>query len=192
MKTTPFGFDVSLPSGTPSYFEKHLTRTLSSMKGQFLDIKSFDSALSREDILLYEVYEISRPEEPGEIIQGTSIVHPGVIGNEYYMTKGHFHTILETAEIYYCLQGNGMMVMETKNGDWSVEELQPGRFLYVPPSWAHRSVNTSLEQDLITIFFYPGNAGHDYGTIETTGFRKLILENNGKPTIVDNPRWNVN
>ncbi len=29
------------------------------------------------------------------------------------MTKGHFHTVLETAEIYYTLQGRGYMVMET-------------------------------------------------------------------------------
>jgi glucose-6-phosphate isomerase, archaeal len=189
MKTAPFIYEVSLPLGRPSYFEKHITRSLSSMRGQYQDLKSFNEILSKEDPILYEVYEISRPEIPGEIIQGTSIVHPGKIGNEYFMTKGHFHVILETAEIYYCLQGSGRMVMETKNGDWAVEELVPGRFLYVPPLWAHRSVNTSLDRDLITIFFYPGNAGHDYGTIETNGFRKLILEDNGKPCIVDNPRW---
>jgi len=97
--------------------------------------------------------------------------------------------VLETAEIYYCLQGQGVMVMETPEGDWSVEELRPGVVLYVPPRWAHRSVNTSLEGDLVTFFIYPGDAGHDYGTIEVQGFRKLIVERDGKPAIVDNPRW---
>jgi glucose-6-phosphate isomerase len=38
-------------------------------------------------------------------------------------------------------------------------------------------------------FVYPGNAGHDYGTIETQGFKKLVVEKAGKPDIVDNPRW---
>jgi len=104
------------------------------------------------------------------------------------MTKGHFHTVLETAEIYYCLSGQGAMVMETPEGEWAVEALSPGRVLYVPPRWAHRSVNTG-DEDLITFFAYPGHAGHNYGTIEQHGFRKLIVERDGRPEIVDNPRW---
>ena len=81
------------------------------------------------------------------------------------------------------------MIMETPLGDWSVEELRPGRVLYVPPCWAHRSVNTGATEDLVTFFIYPGNAGHDYGTIEQHGFRKLVVEVNGRPEIIDNPRW---
>jgi glucose-6-phosphate isomerase len=159
------------------------------MKGQYLDQAAYDARLAKEDTLLYEVYELSRPDVAGELIHGISIVHPGLVGSEYFMTKGHFHTVLDTAEIYYVLQGNGKMVLETMDGDWAVEDLTPGIILYVPPKWAHRSVNTSLEQDLITFFAYPGNAGHDYGTIETQGYRKLILHEKGKPIIVDNPRW---
>jgi glucose-6-phosphate isomerase len=60
--------------------------------------------------------------------------------------------------------------------------------LYVPPRWAHRSINTGTD-DLITYFVYPGDAGHNYGTIETQGFCKLVVEQDGKPAIIDNPRW---
>ncbi len=81
------------------------------------------------------------------------------------------------------------MVMETPEGDWAVEKLVPGSVLYVPPRWAHRSVNIHADEDLVMFFAYPGNAGHDYGTIETQGFRKLILDVDGKAEIVDNPRW---
>ena len=105
------------------------------------------------------------------------------------MTKGHFHTVLDTAEVYYCLKGDGAMVMETPEGQWSVEELHPGRVLYVPPRWAHRSVNTDLHEDLVMFFIYPANSGHDYGTIEQQGFRKLVLERDNRIQIVDNPRW---
>jgi len=31
--------------------------------------------------------------------------------------------------------------------------------------------------------------GHDYGTIEQKGFRKLCVERDGAPSFVDNPRW---
>jgi glucose-6-phosphate isomerase len=120
---------------------------------------------------------------------GITLIHPGKVGDEYFMTKGHFHNVLETAEIYYCLKGEGMMVMETPEGEWSVEELHPGLVLYVPPRWAHRSVNTSQHDDLIMFFVYPANAGHDYGTIEQQGFRKLVIESDGRPQVIDNPRW---
>jgi glucose-6-phosphate isomerase len=105
------------------------------------------------------------------------------------MTKGHFHKVLETAEIYHCLQGEGRMVMETPEGECVVEDLIPGRILYVPPRWAHRSINTADKTDLVFFFVYPGHAGHDYGTIERQGFRKLVIEADGKAQVVDNPRW---
>jgi glucose-6-phosphate isomerase len=189
MMDVPFTFDLVFPQARPSKFDNHLVRRLSSMKGQFADQQAYAAQLEKEDVVLYEVYELQRPEQAGELLHGVSIVHPGRVGDEYFMTKGHFHTVLETAEIYHCLQGRGVMVMETPEGDWSVEELCPGKFLYIPPRWAHRSVNTGNQLDLATFFVYPGNAGHDYGTIETQGFRKLLREVNGQPQIKDNPRW---
>ena len=185
----PFTFDLIYPQALPSKFDNHLVRRLSSMRGQFADQAAYAAQLEKEDTVLYEVYELKRPEVAGELLHGISIVHPGKVGDEYYMTKGHFHTVLETAEIYECLKGEGVMVMETPEGEWAVEELRPGKILYVPPRWAHRSVNTGEGEDLVTFFVYPGNAGHDYGTIETQGFRKLMLEVGGRPQIVDNPRW---
>lgn len=188
MRDNPFTFGISLPGGIPTEYDNHIVRRLSSMKGQYADQRSYEAMLVKEDTVLYEVYEIHRPEVSGELLHGTSIVHPGKVGDEYFMTKGHFHAVLDTAEIYYCLQGEGMMVMETPEGDWAVEELRPGKVLYVPPRWAHRSVNTSDKEDLVTFFIYPAHAGHDYGTIESQGFRKLVVERDNKPCIVDNPR----
>jgi glucose-6-phosphate isomerase len=188
-KDIPFTFEVSIPKTSMSRYDNYITRHLSSMKGQYADPAAFEAMLRQEDVLLYEVYETKRPEVAGELLNGLSIVHPGQVGREYFMTKGHFHTVLETAEVYYCLKGEGMMVMETPEGDWAVEELRPGRVLYVPPRWAHRSVNTGSAEDLVTFFVYPGHSGHDYGTIEAQGFRKLVIEEKGRPKIVDNPRW---
>jgi len=184
-----FASDIALPSGILIGHDSHVVRTLASMEGQYADGWQSRAALAEGDAVVYEVYEVPRPEVEGELICGTSIVHPGKVGDEYFMTKGHFHGRLETAEVYYCLQGQGMMVMETPEGEWSVQELRPGRVLYVPPRWAHRSVNTGSEEDLVTFFVYPGNAGHDYDTIEEQGFRKRVVERDGRPAVVDNPRW---
>ena len=190
MKQQPFGFDIITAESRLSEFDQHIVRTLSALRGQFLDQDSYAAMLARADTMLYEIYEIKRPEIVGELLHGLSVVHPGKVGDEYFMTKGHFHTVLDTGEVYYCLRGQGAMVMETPEGEWAVEEFRPGRVVYVPPRWAHRSVNTGSD-DLVTFFVYPGNAGHDYGTIERQGFRKCIVERDGKPQIIDNPRWSA-
>lgn len=185
----PSVIEIRLPLAIPSHYDNHLVRTLDSMADQYADEEAFRKLLAIDNPVLYEVYEIKRPEVAGELLHGISIVHPGKVGGEFFMTKGHFHTIRDTAEIYYCLKGQGMMIMENGAGEWAVEELHPGCVLYVTPGWAHRSVNTGSREDLVTFFACPGHAGHDYATIEQQGFRKLILEMDGKPHVMDNPRW---
>ena len=184
----PFTYAVTPENVIPSHYDNHLTRNLSSLRGQFLDQEAYASLLAGEDSLVYEVYEVKRPEVYGEMIMGVSVLHPGKVGGEFFMTKGHFHSILNTAEVYYTLKGHGVMVMETPEGETSVEELAPGKVLYVPPRWAHRSVNTGSE-DLSFFFVYPADAGHDYGTIESQGFRKLIVDGPDGMQIIENPRW---
>jgi glucose-6-phosphate isomerase, archaeal len=191
MPEMPFTFDIALPGGVPSHYDSHLVRRLSSMRGLYADQQCYEALLAREDVPLYEVYGQARPEVPGDLCHGTSIVHPGQVGQEYFMTRGHYHAVLEAAEIYFCLQGQGVMVMETPEGEWSVPELRPGKVLFVPPCWAHRSVNTSKREDLVTFYVTPGNAGHDYGTIARGGFRKLVVERAGQPLIIDNPCWRL-
>lgn len=190
MTDAPFTFTLPFPGLIPSRFDSHITRRLSALQGQFLDTAAYEAMLAVEDTLIYEVYEVHRPERPGEILSGISVVHPGKVGREFFMTKGHFHSIIDTAEIYLCLKGEGYMVMETPEGETCVEPLSPNSVLYVPPRWAHRSVCTSRQQDLVTFFAYPGHAGHDYGTIERQGFGKLVIEGEQGIQIIDNPRWN--
>jgi glucose-6-phosphate isomerase, archaeal len=187
-KSRPFGLDVSLAESRLSEFDIHIVRRLSSMTGQYADRDSFAAMLEQDDEVVYEVYEIKRPEVEGEVSHGLSVVHPGTVGDEYFMTKGHFHAVLDTGEVYYCLAGRGAMVLQTPEDDWAVEAMESDRVVYVPPRWAHRSVNPG-SGDLVMFFAYPGNAGHDYGTIERQGFRKLIVERDGEPVVIDNPRW---
>lgn len=166
-----------------------IRRHLSKMKGMFHDAAAFDAAVRQEDRLVYEFYDMGVPETSGNVAYGTSITYPGKVGDEYHMTKGHFHTVLDTAEVYFCLRGHGLMMMENPEGEVEVQELRAGQAVYVPGRYAHRSINVSADEPLITFFAFPGHAGHDYGTIETKGFRKLVFERDGRPALVDNPRW---
>lgn len=181
---TQFDLATGLAKGVPS-----LRRPLSAMRGMYADTAAFAVALEAGDPLTYEFYDMGVPGLETEIAYGTSITYPGKVGDEFHMTKGHFHERLESAEIYLCLSGSGLMLMESPEGDVQVEEFAPGRSVYVPGRYAHRSINTSPDEPLITFFAFPGDAGHDYGTIETKGFRKIVVERDGGPVLVDNPRW---
>ncbi len=164
-------------------------RYLSAMEGMFADEAKYRAKLDQNDALVYEFYELGIPPNTGEIAFGTSIVYPGKVGDEYFMTKGHFHTVLETGEVYHCLRGRGFMLMENPEGVWEARELCPGVAVYVPPRYAHRSINVAADEPLVTFFAFPADAGHDYGTIETKGFRKLIVDRSGLAEVIDNPKW---
>lgn len=166
-----------------------IQRRLSEMAEMYLDETARAGMVTRDDPLVYEFYDMGVPERPGAIAYGTTIVYPGKVGEEYFMTKGHFHCILETAEVYYCLRGRGLLLMENPEGDWEVQEMVPGAAVYVPERFAHRSINTDPAEPLVSFFAFRGDAGHDYGTIETKGFRKLVVERDEKAEIIDNPRW---
>jgi len=182
-----FTIDFDLTTGL-STMKDTGKRRLSDMRGMFADDAALEEEIKKEDKLVYEFHEMGVPEHPGDLAYGISICYPGTVGGEYYMTKGHFHTILETAEVYYCLQGHGYMLLENPEGDWRALELVPGAMVYVPKRYAHRSINVGNEP-LRTFFVFRGDAGHDYGTIETKGYRKLMVEKDGAPEIVDNPKW---
>jgi glucose-6-phosphate isomerase len=185
--TRPFTVYFDLANGLSNSIVS-TKRKLSEMKNMFYDNIALENILKEEDRIIYEFYELGVPEDSGELAFGTSITYPGKVGKEYFMTKGHFHSILDTAEVYYCLRGYGYMVMENPEGEWDVQELTPGKVVYVPKRFAHRSVNVGNEP-FITFFAFRGDAGHDYRTIETKGYRKLVFEIDGQPQIVDNPKW---
>ncbi|MCD7820114.1 MAG: cupin domain-containing protein [Lachnospiraceae bacterium] len=162
-------------------------RYLSQMNNMYVDKTTCENILITEDPLIYSFQELGAPDCSGDLSFSVSTVYPGKIGKEYYMTKGHFHNILNTAEVYYGLSGKGMILMENDKDDAKAFPLSPGQVVYVPKGYAHRSINTG-KIPFSFFFVFRADAGHDYGTIEQTGFRKLILEENDRPVYVDNPK----
>ena len=173
--------ETGLSDGAPKLAEK---RALSAMKGMFLDETA--RAAMDQDTVVYEFHTLQTPELATDLAFGISTCYPGKVGGEYFMTKGHYHEIFDCAEVYICRQGRGIILMETPDGQWSAPELMPGQAVYVPGGWAHRSVNIG-DEPFVTFFCFRADAGHDYGTIEQKGFRKLVMERDGEAVIVDNP-----
>ena len=78
-------------------------RKLSDMAGMYADADAEQAAIADGDPLVYEVHQYDVPNVVGELIPCTTILYPGKVGDEFFMTKGHFHEVRDRAEIYYGL-----------------------------------------------------------------------------------------
>lgn len=184
---SPFAIELDFKRGVLRPCNNIVRRHLSDMRGMYVDEAATEEAIEGGDPLLYEVYQYDVPFENGQLLVVTSIIQPGKVGGEYYMTKGHFHEKEETAEVYLGLRGRGYLLLESRAEEFKVLPVEPGTVTYIPPYWAHRMVNTGKEE---FIFFgvYPADAGHNYGDIETRGFAMVVVEREGKPMLVPNPK----
>jgi glucose-6-phosphate isomerase len=185
----PFSTMLDMGTGALQPAGRVMRRRLSDMRGMYADREAVSRVLDEEgDRLIYEVQAADLPEREGLVLYSTTIIYPGRIGAEYHMTKGHFHEKRDRSEIYVGLAGEGVLVLQTEDGTVRGVKMQPGTIAYVPSMWAHRTVNVG-EDAFSFLAAWPGDAGHDYGTIEETGFSKLLVDQGGKPTFIDNPRW---
>jgi len=177
----PFGVAFDLEQGLMHQAKSQLVRRASDMRGYYADEPALQRLIvDHSDPVHYEVFEVPVPEERGHLMYCISTLQPGQVGQEYFMTKGHYHSVPNTAEIYLCLRGEGYMVMKTKDGQCATERMTRGRMVYVPPFWAHRSVNTSASEPLVSFCAYPAEAGHNYGDIAVQGFPKRLFARNGE------------
>jgi glucose-6-phosphate isomerase len=122
------------------------------------------------------------PKEPGELVYCTTIIHPGRVGDEYFMTRGHHH-VLDSGEVYLGLSGDGLMVMQTRDQVVRTAPLSTSTVVYVPPGWAHRTVNTG-ERDLVFLAVYAGDAGHDYASVDRDGFTVRVIAGASGPHVI--------
>lgn len=184
----PFTTQLNLHNGVIPNAVVVQKRYLRDLEGLFADAAAED-ALMIKNPLLYEVHEATEnPIEEGQLRYSTTTIYPGKVGNEYFFTKGHYHAIGNRAELYMGLAGHGYLLLMSPDGEINVQHMTPGAMSYVPPFWAHRTINVGKEN---FVFFacYPSDAGYDYATIAEKGFAQIVVEHDGKPTLVPNPKW---
>ncbi|AEH25258.1 glucose-6-phosphate isomerase [Pyrococcus yayanosii] len=187
MYKEPASFKLDIESGVIED-SKRLVRRLSDMKGYFVDEEAWKELVEKENPVVYEVYAVEQEEREGDLNFATTILYPGKVGKEFFFTKGHFHAKPDRAEVYVALKGRGGMLLQTPEGEARWIPMEPGTIIYVPPYWAHRTVNTGREP-FIFLAIYPADAGHDYGTIAKKGFSKIVIEEDGEVKVINNPRW---
>lgn len=179
---------IDMKTGLLNPCDKVIERRLSDMKDMYADTEAYNELLNKDDKLIYKVYEVDVPQEEGQLLYCSSVIYPGKVGNEYFMTKGHFHLKENTAEIYFCFQGEGYLLMQTHDEQISSIEMKPGTIGYISPYWGHRTINTGNKK-LIFFAIYPAEAGHNYKIIEEGGFAKIMVEERGVPVLRENPDY---
>ena len=162
-------------------------RKLKDIPGIFGDEKAY-SAMDQEQ-LAYTVQAWLPVADgtPGGLFFGASTIYSGKVGNEYFMTKGHFHSLGDRAEFYWGVQGKGMLILMDRDRNTWAEEVYPGSLHYIGGEIAHRLANTGSE-NLVVGACWPSDAGHDYQEIASNGFSARLLEMDGKPELVQRHR----
>ncbi len=184
---TPFSKTLEL--GTSKFKDPLLVqkRFLSDMAGLYAD-STAEQALVSENPLIYEVsLAHDGGSNEGELGYSTTLIYPGKVGSEYFMTKGHYHAKGDRAELYYCLEGEGYLLMQTPEGKVNAQKMTAGVGAYVPPYWGHRTINTG-NKTFIFLAVYPADAGYDYGSIIEKGFAEIMVEKDGKASLTPNPK----
>lgn len=162
-----------------------LSRQLGDLEDIFNDKQALQALPA--DTTVYEVasyFPVPDGTTAG-LFFGITYIHPGKVGDEYFMTKGHFHKLRDRGEIYICIEGEGMLILMDEQRQTHAEKMYPGSIHYINGHIAHRTANTG-NTVLSFSAVWPSDAGHDYDTISTEGFSKILVDQNGTPALVDN------
>jgi len=138
------------------------TTCLHQLEGVFADTLAFRQC--DPERCVYDVEMFNSPTVDGALFVGVTHLYPGKVGNEYFMTRGHFHQRREQGEVYFGLRGSGVLLLQNEQGDARLEKVTPGSVHIIPGFTAHRLINTG-EETLSALAVWPCSAGHDYAAL---------------------------
>jgi glucose-6-phosphate isomerase len=163
---------VNVSDGALENCNGRYEKRLADLSGLYANQMAFDSLLRESgNPVVYSVEDYRLSSKPGDLIFGLTSMAPGYVGDEFFLTRGHIHAEADRPEIYYGQNGDGLMLMESPDGESRIVEIRPRTICYVPPFWIHRSVNVGHENFVMT-FVYPADSGQDYEIIARSGGMK--------------------
>jgi glucose-6-phosphate isomerase len=121
----------------------------------------------------------------GGLFWGTTVVEPGQVDSEYFMTHGHFHQKRDRTEYYGAIEGDGALILMDENRETRMESMSPGSLHFIPPNTAHRVANIG-KVPLRFVACWPSDAGHDYESIRKSGFGARLMNVNRGAMLVRN------
>ncbi|RZT59532.1 glucose-6-phosphate isomerase [Microcella alkaliphila] len=169
----PFAIQFDAAAATLSPPGPTLERRMSDLEGLFADRDAWQKAVDGDNPVVYRVQSSPVPEIDRELPQSITTIEPGTTGGELWMTKGHQHPNYQ-GEIYLALHGTGGLLMfDGDRVEWVT--MAPGTIGYIPPGWAHRSINIG-DEPYSMLAVYPGGAGHDYNWVLEHGMGNRVYK----------------
>ena len=159
------------------------SKTIGALAHVFQDEVARQAIDSARVVYAVEYWKPVDEGTEGGLYWGNSTVFPGLVGEEYFMTRGHFHNRRDRSEYYVSVSGTGLLVLMDEQRRSAVQEMSPGTTHYIPGHTAHRVVNTG-DVPLTFLACWPSDAGYDYATIDRHGFSIRVMQHNGRPEIV--------
>jgi glucose-6-phosphate isomerase, archaeal len=137
-------------------FEKHKSksRKLKDVGKWYSDQGAVGRELKKGNRIIYETFT----DKFSPIELTLTVVHPGTVGKEFHMTKGHVHG-KKVPEFYILLEGKGKLLIQ--KGKPKVIELKKGEIALIPVGYAHRLVNDG-RKDLKVLTIYDQASRPDY------------------------------
>jgi len=163
--------------GSPVNFQQ---RRMDEIAPIFLDQDAVKIIPSQTVVYQVQSWQPVAEGTAGGLFFGTSTILAGKVGQEYFMTKGHFHAQSDCAEFYWGVQGKGVLILMDRDRNTWGEEVYPGSLHYIGKDIAHRLANTG-DQNLVVGACWPSDAGHDYEEIARNGFSARLVEIDGQP-----------
>lgn len=179
----PISLDFDSENGIFEPCPQVTPRYLSDLKEMFGDQQTVERILQESNPLIYEIRYYPFTTTKSDMALAVTRIFPGTVGDEYYMTKGHKHQREDQPEVYYCVRGEGFLLLDTLEGEFRAVPWRAGVITHIPPMWAHRVINTGNDL-LVFIGVFHLSAGHDYDIVARKGFAYRVLAKNGKPELV--------
>ncbi len=161
---------------------KESARSLGAIKGYFAD-EAAAAELSDRVAYRVQAWEPKPEGEPGAVCCATTFLEPGLVGDEYFLTRGHFHADADRPELEVTISGDGWLVLMTEDRETRVEKMSPGSVHHVPPRTAHRVANVGAVP-LVFVSYWASETGHDYQTIIDHGFSARVRQVQGAPALM--------
>jgi glucose-6-phosphate isomerase len=153
---------------------RHLSDCASSFKA------GADLIVQGTDPRIYTTSMIVGDPDPADMTFGITCIAAGTVEGEYYMTRGHIHENA-AAETYTFLAGSGgVLCRRGRLISWT--EASIGSVVYIPPDWAHRTINTGSD-NLVFLSAVIASAGHDYAYVEAEGMGARVVDIDGSAVV---------
>lgn len=158
-------------------------KTLGEIRALFLHGRN-DPLPDETEIYTVEWTGTANNGTEGALLFGSTTLHAGSVGGEYFMTHGHIHRNQTRDELYFAVSGKGILMLMDEEGQTWAETMIPGSVHAIRGVHAHRVINTG-EEDLVFWACWAADAGYDYDVIRTQGFGLRVFNRSGTPALLE-------